>query len=255
MENIVTPFDALACNLKKLSDTAEHVARDVDAMMNYLISNTSPETDVLKQLRHETMIHPWETVYQNKETECQLTKEMISDPVEIKFLQFLVKMIKPKYVLEIGMFTGYSALAMAEALPNDGKIIACEHEKYAINFANRYFQKSPAGSKITIKSGPALKSLNDTELSDKKFEFVFIDANKLEYTDYLKRILNNNLLAENGFICVDNTLYKGEVYSLDASQSGNAIKSFNEFVTNNSRLEQVILSVRDGITLISLATE
>jgi caffeoyl-CoA O-methyltransferase len=169
--------------------------------------------------------------------------QMLTGPVAGRFLEFLVWISKPKHVVEIGTFSGHSALAMAAALPDDGRIDACEIDPERAAFAQRYFDRSPHGSKITLHVGPALETLAQLEGT---FDFVFIDADKEGYVDYYDAVLPR--LAERGLIVADNTLAGGRV--VDESPP---IAAFNEHVAADPRSVQVLLSVRDGMTLIRRA--
>uniref|UniRef100_A0A671SJP7 Catechol-O-methyltransferase domain containing 1 n=1 Tax=Sinocyclocheilus anshuiensis TaxID=1608454 RepID=A0A671SJP7_9TELE len=155
-------------------------------------------------------------------------------------LKMLVHMSKAKRVLEIGMFTGYGALSMAEALPENGQIVACELEPYLKEFAQPIFDKSPHGKKITVKTGPAMDTLKELAATGEQFDMVFIDADKHNYINYYKFLLDHNLLRIDGVICVDNTLFKGRVYLKDSADDfGKALRDFNQVVTNDFRVEQV----------------
>uniref|UniRef100_A0A671SIA4 D-arabinitol 2-dehydrogenase [ribulose-forming] n=1 Tax=Sinocyclocheilus anshuiensis TaxID=1608454 RepID=A0A671SIA4_9TELE len=166
-------------------------------------------------------------------------------------LKMLVHMSKAKRVLEIGMFTGYGALSMAEALPENGQIVACELEPYLKEFAQPIFDKSPHGKKITVKTGPAMDTLKELAATGEQFDMVFIDADKHNYINYYKFLLDHNLLRIDGVICVDNTLFKGRVYLKDSADDfGKALRDFNQVVTNDFRVEQVIIPLRDGLTII-----
>jgi caffeoyl-CoA O-methyltransferase len=169
--------------------------------------------------------------------------EMLTGPVAGRFLEFLVWVSQPKRVVEIGTFSGHSALAMAAALPEGGHIDACEIDPERAAFAQRYFDRSPHGSKITLHVGPALETL---ERLEGEFDFVFIDAEKEGYVGYYEAVLPR--LAERGLIVADNTLADGRVVD------GNPpIAVFNEHVAADPRSVQVLLSVRDGMTLIRKA--
>jgi caffeoyl-CoA O-methyltransferase len=169
--------------------------------------------------------------------------QMLTGPVAGRFLEFLVWISQPKRVVEIGTFSGHSALAMAAALPEGGRIDACEIDPERAAFAQRYFDRSPHGSKITLHIGPALETLEQLEGT---FDFVFIDADKEGYVDYYEAVLPR--LAERGLIVADNTLAGGRV--VDESPP---IAAFNEHVAADPRSVQVLLSVRDGMTLIRKA--
>ena len=149
------------------------------------------------------------------------------------------------------MFTGYSALAIAEALPDDGRVVTCELDPGVAAFAQGGFDEAPAGVKIEVRVGPALETLRQLAIAGETFDFVFIDADKAGYLDYVETLLDDGLLAPNGVICVDNTLLQGEPYLAGPpSANGRAIAAFNEALAGNARVEQVLLPVRDGMTLI-----
>jgi caffeoyl-CoA O-methyltransferase len=166
--------------------------------------------------------------------------QMLTGPVAGRLLEFLVWVAQPRRVLEIGTFSGHSALAMAAALPEGGRIDACELDPDRAAFAQSWFDRSPHGSRITLHVGPALETI---EALAGDFDFVFIDADKPGYVDYYEAVLPR--LAPRGLIVADNTLASGEVVA------GNPpIARFNEHVASDPRSVQVILSVRDGMTLI-----
>jgi caffeoyl-CoA O-methyltransferase len=169
--------------------------------------------------------------------------QMLTGPVAGRLLEFLVWVSQPKRVVEIGTFSGHSALSMAAALPEGGRIDACELDPERAAFAQRYFDRSPHGSKITLHVGPALETL---ERLAGTFDLVFIDAEKEGYIAYYEAVLPR--LAERGLIVADNTLASGRV--VDESPP---IAAFNEHVAADSRSVQVLLSVRDGMTLIRRA--
>jgi caffeoyl-CoA O-methyltransferase len=165
---------------------------------------------------------------------------MLTGPVAGRFLEMLVWFGRPQRVLEIGTFSGHSALAMAAALPEGGHIDTCEIDKERAAFAQRWFDRSANGSRITLHLGPAIETI---ERLEGNFDLVFIDAEKEGYVDYFEAVLPR--LAPRGLIVADNTLASGRVVD------GNPpIARFNEHVVNDPRVVVVILSVRDGMTLI-----
>lgn len=170
--------------------------------------------------------------------------QMLTGPVAGRFLELLVWFGQPKRVLEIGTFAGHSALAMAAALPEGGHIDTCELDPERAAFAQRYFDRSPYGSRITLHLGPALDTIAGLE---GEFDFVFIDAEKEGYVGYYDAVLPR--LAPRGLIAADNTLWSGGV--LDGS---GPIVEFNDHVAADTNSVQVLLSVRDGITLIRRAS-
>lgn len=170
--------------------------------------------------------------------------QMLCGPLEGRFLKMMVEVSGAKRVLEIGMFTGYSALSMAEGLPEDGKLITLEIDDKAIEIARRYFADSPHGKKIEIRKGAALETLNNLP---GPFDFVFIDADKTNYSNYYKAVMPK--LKSGGIIMVDNVLYSGEVVR-PRSENAQAIDEFNERVSSDDRVEKVLLTLRDGVYFI-----
>ena len=258
----VTPLSILATKLEHLSQQLE--ALDIDAALKselrqacelasgldpYLSRCTTPESPALASLVQRTQAEDWS--HSSNETAPQLEQEMLSGHVEGQTLKFLVHLTQAKRVLEIGMFTGYSALAMAEALPDDGEVVACEIDADVAKFAQQCFSESPSGHKILVKVAPALLTLKQLAAAHETFDLVFIDADKAGYVDYVNTLLDTDLLAPNGLICVDNTLMQGQPYlSGESTANGVAIATFNQTVVDDPRLEQVLLPLRDGLTLI-----
>lgn len=218
---------------------------------DYLEQMSSQESEPLAELYRKSISHDWNKVHEDGKTLFRLPVTCITGQVEGQVLKMLVHMSKAKRVLEIGMFTGYGALSMAEALPENGQLIACELEPYLKDFAQPIFDKSPHGKKITVRTGPAMDSLKELAAMGEQFDMVFIDADKHNYINYYKFLLDHNLLRIDGVICVDNTLFKGRVYLKDSADDfGKALQDFNQFVTNDPRVEQVIVPLRDGLTII-----
>jgi caffeoyl-CoA O-methyltransferase len=170
--------------------------------------------------------------------------QMIAGPVLGRLLRFLVAMLAPRLVIEIGTFSGYSALAMAGGLPDGGRIVTCELSPERAAFAQGYFDRSPYGERIELRVGPALDTVGAL---DGPFDFVFIDADKEGYTGYYEAVVPK--LAPRGVIAVDNTLYGGDVAD-PTEDGGRGMAAFNEHVLGDPRTESVLLSVRDGVTLI-----
>ena len=167
--------------------------------------------------------------------------------VEGKLLQMLIKISNTKRVVEVGTFTGYSALVMAEALPEDGILTTCENSREYADIARRYFEKSPYGQKIQLILGPALQSLK--AIPDNSEDFVFIDADKPSYGIYFDEALR--ILHTGGIIFVDNVFWRYKIFKKKiTNENARAIAAFNEKVMQESRVEKVMLSVRDGVYLI-----
>lgn len=215
----------------------------------YLEALTTPASAELQRLAEQTATEDWEQ--RSASASVHLEQEMVSGHLEGQFLRMMVKVTGARRILEIGMFTGYSALAMAEALPDEGQLVACELDPGVADLARAAFGGSLAGSKIEVRVGPASETLEDLEANDASFDLVFIDADKSGYLGYLEQLLSGGLLAEEGLILVDNTLLQGEPWvSAEPSPPGAAIAAFNKSVAGDDRLEQVLLPLRDGVTLI-----
>ena len=261
----VTPLGILVEQLKKIANTAkkELVSSDLQKSIeyanqlasgldSYLEECTTSESDALANLTTKTQQEDWSKRFSDGETVRALEQEMLSGHIEGQLLKMLVSISKSKRVLEVGMFTGYSALAIAEALPEDGYVLACEVDEYVSKFATECFDVSPHGKKIEVRVAPAMETMKQLVKDGESFDLVFIDADKGGYIDYLCLLLETDLLASDGFICVDNTLLQGQPY-LSAEQrtaNGEAIAKFNRFVAEDSRVEQVLVPIRDGLTII-----
>ncbi len=191
---------------------------------------TSPHEPLLAELSAETAEQLGQT-------------QMLTGPVAGRLLEVLVWFGRPQRVLEIGTFSGHSALAMAAALPEGGRLDACEVDPERAAFAQRWFDRSPHGAKITLHVGPALETIGRLEGT---FDLVFLDADKEGYVGYYEAVLPR--LSERGLIVADNTLASGRVL-----EGGAAVAAFNEHVAADPRTVQVLLSVRDGMTLIRRA--
>lgn len=242
---------ANGCVPKELTDHLQQALDIASGLDDYLEKMTTQESEPLAELYKKTISHDWDKVYKEGKTQFRLPKECITGHVEGQTLKMLVHMCQARRVLEIGMFTGYGALAMAEALPENGSLFACELEAYLKEFAQPVFDTSPHGKKINIKIGSAIDTLKELADAGEQFDMVFIDADKSNYINYYKFILDNNLLRLRGVICVDNSLFKAKVYLQNTTdQNGLALRDFNDFVARDPRVEQVILPLRDGITVI-----
>lgn len=263
----VTPLGILSEKLKKLSQSLSvgsvidshwigelhHVTELANGIDDYTVECTTPESVDLANLSRATASENWDNQFRDGQTELPLEQEMLSGHVEGQFLKILVAAIGASDVLEIGMFTGYSALAIAEGLGEHGRVVACELDPYAAEFARQEFDRSKHGNKIQIEVGPASTTLQRLAGEGRSFDFVFIDADKPGYKGYLCQLIESNLLCPGALICVDNTLLQGETYcDIDRSPNGQAVADFNRFVANDSRVEQVLIPLRDGITMIRL---
>ena len=173
-------------------------------------------------------------------------KRMQVAPSQCHFLHLIIKTSNIKNVLEIGTFTGLSALSIALALPDDGKLIALDKDKETNKIAVSFFKKANLNNKIQTIVKPALDSLD--ELKNSKFDMVFIDADKMNYKEYYERSLK--LLDKGGLIIVDNVLWHGEVADEDNLDKFTVnIRDFNTYVANDKRVEQIIVPLGDGMTV------
>jgi caffeoyl-CoA O-methyltransferase len=241
--------ESISTEFKTSLNQAYHLAAGIDP---YLEACTTSESEALANLAQKTQEEDWSKRFDDGETVRALEQEMLSGHIEGQLLKMLVSISKSKRVLEIGMFTGYSALAIAEALPDDGYVIACEVDEYVSQFAIDCFATSPHKDKIQVKVAPAMETMKELLKAGESFEMVFIDADKGGYIDYVNLLLDTDLLAPEGFICVDNTLMQGQPYLPENQRTANgeAIARFNRFVAKDPRVEQVLIPLRDGVTLI-----
>ena len=221
-------------------------------LSEYIEQHSSPESEVLQQITRSTHLEV-------------INPRMLSGHVQGRVLSMLSQMIQPKRILELGTFTGYSALCLAEGLSENGKLITIEHNDEMEDSIRRNLALSPLGEKIELRIGEAkeiLKQLGNEianqlkEDSEKqeKFDLVFIDADKKEYCDYLDLVLP--LMQEGGWILADNTLWDGHIIdpSYDKDKQTIGLRDFNDKVMANEHLEKVILPLRDGLTIIRVKT-
>jgi caffeoyl-CoA O-methyltransferase len=198
----------------------------------YAFAHTEPPTDVLERLAaetHETMDAP----------------QMMVGPLEGRFLEFLVRLAQPRFVLELGTFTGYSSISMAPALPERGRIVTCDIDERAQAIARRYAEEAGVVDRIDYRLGPGLETIAGL---DGPFDLVFIDADKESYVDYYEAVLPK--LADDGLIVADNVLWSGRVVEPDPEETTLVIMEFNDHVRRDERVAAVMLTVRDGMTLI-----
>lgn len=197
----------------------------------YAYDHTKAEGDLFIDLREETY-------------KKMASPQMQVGRIEGQFLKMLVRLTRAKNILEIGMFTGYSALMMAEALAENGKLITCEISPDSETMAKSYFAKSPHGHKIEVRMGPALDTIASiSQMQD----MIFIDADKANYPLYYQNCMK--ILRPGGLIVVDNVLWSGRVLNPEDKDTL-AIDQFNKQVTEDPAVENVCLTVRDGMMLV-----
>jgi caffeoyl-CoA O-methyltransferase len=201
------------------------------ALYDYIVSTGTRENRVQRELRAETRKLPH--------------GGMQIGPDQGALLQVLVRMLRAERCIEIGTFTGYSALSVALALPEDGKIVCCDVSEEWTSIARRYWKKAGVEAKIDLRIAPALETLAKLK---GKYDFAFIDADKPNYWKYYERCLE--LLREGGLIAVDNTLWGGSVIRRgDRSESTVALREFNERVAKDRRVDIALVPIGDGLTL------
>lgn len=172
--------------------------------------------------------------------------QMVVGPLEGAFLKMMVRLVGARRVLEIGMFTGYSALCFAEALPEDGRVVTCELDDKPAALGRSYFARSPHGRKIEVRMGPALDTLRALT---GPFDLIFIDADKVNYVNYYRRALD--LVSRNGVILVDNVLWSGDVLKQPPPDpSTAAIQELNRVVASDARVDAVLVTIRDGVLVV-----
>merc|ERR1719336_1966965 len=209
--------------------------------------------DAIKEKMDKTN---WDMLWERKETMFSYGPEMSTDPTEAQTIKMFTFMKSPKRVLEIGMFTGYGAAAIVEALPPDGECVSLDIDPFLKDWVGEVMAKFPDGKKHSVIVGPALDSMAKLP-SNEKFDFVFVDANKSEYKRYVEVLLERDLLEKGAMIAVDNTLYCGLPYMPEQFDTqpkrrgfGEDVKEFNMWLANPPRLMTVMLPIRDGVTLV-----
>ncbi len=193
--------------------------------------------------RDASSVEPPELQAVARATACLPGSQMLTGRIEGRLLKMLAGLVRAKRVLEIGTFTGYSALSLAEGLPDDGRVITCELDPTHVAIARRHFAASPHGRKVDLRVGRAIDTI--ATLSG-PFELVFIDADKPSYPQYWRAAAE--LVAVGGVIVVDNALWSGQVLDPRDDES-RAIAETNRLIAADARFEHVLLSVRDGVHL------
>lgn len=204
------------------------------SLEEYIEQHSSPENEVLAAINRSTNIHV-------------LNPHMLSGQVQGRVLSFLSQMIRPKRILELGTFTGYSALCLAEGLLEGGELITIEHNDELEEIIRRNLARSPLGARVDLRIGDCKLVIEDLE---GPFDLVFIDADKREYCAYYDLVFD--LVRPSGWILADNTLWDGHIIdsAYDRDKQTLGLRAFNDRIAADSRVEEVILPIRDGLTLI-----
>jgi len=209
------------------------LSEEIDA---YAEAHTTPPPELLQRLAEETKA-------------TLSAPQMLTGGVEGRFLHFLVFATGAKRILELGTYSGYSSISMASVLPEGGRIDTCEVDETHASVANRYIEEAGFSDRITVHLGPAVETI---ERLEGEFDFVFIDADKENYVNYYEAVLPR--LSARGLIAADNTLWSARVLDESEQSEGTvAIRAFNEHVIADERVVSVMLTVRDGVTLIRRA--
>lgn len=204
-----------------------------DELAEYVDRHAAPEPELLARLREETQA-------------SLALPQMQVGRVEGALLMLLAKLTRARTVVEVGTYSGYSALSIAAGLPDDGRLYTCDIDPVATAVAQRYFDQSPHGSKITLCLGPAVDTIATLAKKGTTVDMAFIDADKPAYVDYYEGLLP--MMGSGGLIVADNTLWGGAVVD-PKEDSDRGIVRFNAHVAADDRVEQVLLSVRDGVML------
>ena len=207
-----------------------------NALYAYLVEHSVREPEILQRLRAETA--------QDSMAKMQIGAE------QGQFMQLLVRLMGAKNCLEVGVFTGYSSLAVALVLPADGHIVACDVSEKWTAIARKYWMEAGVSAKIDLRIAPAVSTLDDLITSGKSgaFDFAFIDADKINYLNYYERALT--LVRRGGLIAVDNTLWGGQVIDKKSkNEDTQAIRQFNERLRTDLRIQLSLLPIGDGVTL------
>ena len=204
-----------------------------EKLNDYIIKNSNKESDLLKELSRETKLKI-------------LNPRMLCGSYQGRILSMISKLTKPKYILEIGTYTGYSSLCLAEGMKNDGELHTIDKNEELYEFQRRYFNKSDYKDKIFQHLGNALELI---ESINKKFDLIFLDADKENYTKYLELLVNK--LNTNGILVTDNVLWSGKVTMpiSDEDLSTQEINKFNKLLNQRTDMETIILPIRDGISI------
>ncbi|HUI32213.1 MAG: O-methyltransferase [Dysgonamonadaceae bacterium] len=201
----------------------------------YILSHIDSEPELLKKMMREAHVK-------------LLRPRMISGNIQGRLLKMLTAMLRPKNILEIGTYTGYSALCLSEGAPKEAKIVTIEIDDEMEDFIRKYFQESEYGHKIELKIGNALQLIDNYD--DNYFDLIFMDADKREYCAYYEKAFNK--LRKNGIILADNTLWSGKVVDeeFQNDEQTRGVMEFNNHIKEDNRIEKVILPIRDGLTII-----
>merc|ERR1719454_2456213 len=222
----------------------------------YVTSVSNADGPIMQAIKAKMDSTDWDALHTQGKTMFSYGPEMSTDPTEAMTIKMFSFMKGAKRVLEVGMFTGYGAAAIVEALPADGECVSLDIDPFLKGWVGEVMAKFAEGKKHSVVVGPALDSMAKLPAS-KKFDFVFVDANKSEYKRYIEVLLERDLLTDDAMIAVDNTLYCGLPYmpaQYDTQPKrrgfGEDITEFNRWLANHPDLMTVMMPIRDGVTLV-----
>jgi predicted O-methyltransferase YrrM len=205
-------------------------------LSDYIARVSIRESEPMRRLREETLAMP--------------NSSMMTSPVQTQFLALLARVGGARRCLEIGVFTGYTTLALASELPPDGRVIACDISEQYTSIARRYWTEAGMDDKIDLRIAPALDTLDGliAEGNDGAFDFAYIDADKSRYADYYERVLR--LLRPGGLVAADNVLWSGDILREDSKDADTlALRNYNETLRYDDRVTISLLPIRDGLLL------
>ena len=214
-----------------------------------MLKNIEVTQDLLNYIyEHTQPLHPAQKDILNYNKTLGDIQRMQISEVQGHFLQLIIKINNVKNCLEVGTFTGFSSLTMALALPNGGKLTTLDHDKKIVHVAKDFFKKGNLDNKIEIIISPALETLKKFSQEGKKFDLIFIDADKGNYKNYYE--LSLNLINEKALIIFDNVLWHGEVFKKNVTdEQTNIMREFNKYIKDDNRVEKIILPLGDGLTI------
>lgn len=257
-----TPIEVMTSLLEQArASTTTHekdayieAALDISKTLDdYLIETTTPASTSLTNMIDATMKTDWNELHSSGKTNYHYNTNWCAGTFQAQFVATLCTLVNAKRILEIGMFTGTTAAAMADALPDDGLVVSCEIEPWLKEFASEFFVKAGLEKKIQVELGSAHDTIPKLAKAGQTFDLIFLDAEKTGYEAYYKAVMELGLLSNTGAFIVDNTLFKGQVYQAEPNRGtdAKALKRFNELVRDDPRVDVIILPVRDGVSIIT----
>ncbi|XP_059174492.1 uncharacterized protein LOC131954762 [Physella acuta] len=237
----------------ELADAVQKVRDLVRIREEFTSFTTTKGSEGCQAIYEATTKHDWEKPFEEGKTTWLLRPFMMSGHLEGQFLKSIVSIQKAKRILDIGMFSGYSALSMAEALPADGEVITIDQDEYLKTFVEDLLVKSPHGKKVKIVLGKALDLIEKMSKNKEVFDIIFLDADKSEYIEYFKYAFGQNMLSPGGCVLIDNAYMLGDGYLPNARRDCSRILA--ETIAADPTLHCVLVPIRDGIFLIRRITD